>query len=92
MLYILQQEEAKRLEKEKKKQKADAERAAKEAQMKIPPSEMFRGETDKYSQFDDKVHSYANTNVRGSNCQTKLSKNYVQKSITNVQLSYTMNR
>jgi len=62
-LYILQQEEAKRLEKEKKKQKADAERAAKEAQMKIPPSEMFRGETDKYSQFDDKVHSYANTQM-----------------------------
>ncbi|KAH3890802.1 cysteine--tRNA ligase, cytoplasmic-like isoform X4 [Dreissena polymorpha] len=50
----LQIEEARRLEKEKKKQKAEAEKAAKEAQKRIPPSEMFRAETDKYSQFDDK--------------------------------------
>lgn len=28
---------------------------AKLAKMKIPPSEMFRSETDKYSSFDDTV-------------------------------------
>ena len=33
----LQQEEAKRLEKERKKQQAEAEKAAKEAQKRIPP-------------------------------------------------------
>ena len=48
-------EEKKRLEKEKKKAEA-AEKAAKlEAQKKIPPTEMFKGDTDKYSKFDDKV-------------------------------------
>ena len=29
--------------------------AAKDAQNKIPPSELFKKETDKYSAFDDKV-------------------------------------
>lgn len=29
--------------------------AAKEAQRRIPPWEMFKNETDKYSEFDDKV-------------------------------------
>ena len=28
--------------------------AALEAQKRIPPSELFRGDTDKYSKFDDK--------------------------------------
>ena len=28
---------------------------AKEAKKKIPPTEMFKSETDKYSKFDDKV-------------------------------------
>jgi len=46
----LKAEEAKRLEKEKKK----AEQAAKQAKNKIPPSEMFKTETDKFSKFDDK--------------------------------------
>lgn len=50
----LQQEEAKRKEKEAKQKKAEEEKAAKEAQMKIPPSEMFKHETDKYSKFDEK--------------------------------------
>jgi hypothetical protein len=45
------QEEAKRLEKEKKK----AEQAALLEQRKVKPSEMFLKETEKYSQFDDKV-------------------------------------
>jgi len=45
------QEEAKLLEKEKKK----AEQAALLELKKVKPSEMFLKETDKYSQFDDKV-------------------------------------
>jgi len=46
----LKQEEARRLEKEKKK----AEAEAKAAKNKVPPWEMFKGDTDKYSKFDDK--------------------------------------
>ena len=47
----LRAEEQKRLEKERKK----AEAAAKAAKNKIPPWEMFKSETDKFSKFDDKV-------------------------------------
>merc|ERR1719309_1632778 len=47
-------EEKKRLEKEAKKKEAAAKAAALEAQRKIPPSELFKGETEKYSKFDDK--------------------------------------
>ncbi|XP_061178212.1 cysteine--tRNA ligase, cytoplasmic-like isoform X1 [Saccostrea echinata] len=46
----LKQEELKRQEKEKRKQEMEA----KLAQEKIPPWELFKKETDKYSQFDDK--------------------------------------
>ena len=49
----LEEIEKKRLEKEAAKAKLAAEKAAKEAKNKIPPSEMFRGESDKYSQFDE---------------------------------------
>lgn len=42
-------------EKEKRKLEATAAAAAKEAQRKIPPSEMFKLEKDKYSYFDNKV-------------------------------------
>lgn len=42
-------------EKERKKAELLAAQAAKEAQRKIPPSEMFKMEKDKYSKFDDKV-------------------------------------
>lgn len=48
----------KNLEKEKKKAEAAAAAAAKEAQKKISPSDMFRLEKDKYSQFDDKVRAF----------------------------------
>jgi len=44
------QEEAKRAEKARKKAEADA----KAAKNKIPPWDMFRTETDKFSKFDDK--------------------------------------
>lgn len=50
-------EEKKRLEKEKLKAEAAAKKAALEAQKRIPPSELFKNETDKYSKFDDKVTS-----------------------------------
>ncbi len=52
---IKEQEEKKRLEKIKKKEEADAKQAALDAIRKIPPFEMFKSETDKYSKFDDKV-------------------------------------
>ncbi|XP_012061744.1 PREDICTED: cysteine--tRNA ligase, cytoplasmic [Atta cephalotes] len=44
----------KTLEKEKIKAEAAAMAAAKEAQKRISPNDMFRLEKDKYSQFDDK--------------------------------------
>lgn len=56
---LKEREEKKKLEEEKRKKKEEAARkkqeqeVAKLAKMKIPPSEMFRSETDKYSSFDD---------------------------------------
>ena len=47
-------EEKKRLEKEAKKAKAAAEAAEALEAAKVPPEEMFRKETDKYSAWDDK--------------------------------------
>merc|ERR1712130_1098287 len=41
-------------EKEDKKAEAAAKAAALEAQKKIPPSQLFTSETDKYSKFDEK--------------------------------------
>uniref|UniRef100_A0A3B3HSL7 Cysteine--tRNA ligase, cytoplasmic n=1 Tax=Oryzias latipes TaxID=8090 RepID=A0A3B3HSL7_ORYLA len=55
---LKEREEKKKLEEEKKKKKEEAARKkqeqemAKLAKMKIPPCDMFRSETDKYSQFD----------------------------------------
>ncbi|KAI0208122.1 Cysteine--tRNA ligase, cytoplasmic [Lamellibrachia satsuma] len=49
----LRQEELKRLEKEKKKAEKESQQAAKDAQKKIAPSELFRLQTDKFSQFDE---------------------------------------
>ncbi|KAL8589222.1 hypothetical protein ACOMHN_017024 [Nucella lapillus] len=50
----LQQEEAKRQEKEAKKKAQEAAKAEKDAQKRMPPSELFVSQTDKYSKFDDK--------------------------------------
>jgi cysteinyl-tRNA synthetase len=47
-------EEQKRIEKERKKREQAEAQAAKDAQRRIPPWELFTGETDKYSKFDDK--------------------------------------
>ncbi|XP_060768021.1 cysteine--tRNA ligase, cytoplasmic isoform X1 [Neoarius graeffei] len=56
---LKERDEKKKLEEEKRKKKEEAARKkqeqemAKLAKMKIPPSEMFRSETDKYSSFDE---------------------------------------
>ncbi|KAM9317540.1 cysteine--tRNA ligase, cytoplasmic isoform 2-T2 [Pholidichthys leucotaenia] len=56
---LKEKEEKKRMEEEKKRKKEEAARKkqeqemAKLAKMKIPPCEMFRSETDKYSKFDE---------------------------------------
>lgn len=42
-------------EKERKRLEAAAAQAAKDAQRKIDPKEMFLNETDKYSAFDENV-------------------------------------
>lgn len=47
-------EEKRRLEKEAKKAEAAAKAQALEGQKKIPPWELFKAETDKYSQWDEK--------------------------------------
>ncbi|XP_034243855.1 cysteine--tRNA ligase, cytoplasmic isoform X2 [Thrips palmi] len=46
-------EEAKAAEKERKKQELAQAAALKESKRKIPPTEMFLQETDKYSKFDE---------------------------------------
>lgn len=48
-------EEEKLAEKERKKAELASAAAAKEALKKIPPCELFRSETDKYSKFDEHV-------------------------------------
>uniref|UniRef100_A0A673K1U6 Cysteine--tRNA ligase, cytoplasmic n=1 Tax=Sinocyclocheilus rhinocerous TaxID=307959 RepID=A0A673K1U6_9TELE len=56
---LKEREEKKKMEDEKKKKKEEAARKkqeqemAKLAKMKVKPSEMFRSETDKYSNFDE---------------------------------------
>ncbi|XP_011843579.1 PREDICTED: cysteine--tRNA ligase, cytoplasmic isoform X2 [Mandrillus leucophaeus] len=58
---LKEREEKRQVEEEKRKKKEEAARrkqeqeAAKLAKMKIPPSEMFLSETDKYSKFDENV-------------------------------------
>ncbi|CAH0552626.1 unnamed protein product [Brassicogethes aeneus] len=57
---LLKEKEAKKqadfdkaAEKERKRAEAAAAQAAKDAQRKVPPSELFKSETDKYSKFDE---------------------------------------
>ncbi|XP_071954766.1 cysteine--tRNA ligase, cytoplasmic-like [Antedon mediterranea] len=50
----LKEAEKKRKAKEEAKRKEQERQAAKDAQRRIPPQEMFKKEADKYSQFDDK--------------------------------------
>ncbi|KAJ8298849.1 hypothetical protein KUTeg_022909 [Tegillarca granosa] len=89
------QQEQKRLEKEKKKKEQEAAKfiiccfffffifykAAKEAQDKIPPSELFIKETDKYSKFDEKgipTHDAEGKEMTKSTLK-KLMKTYEQQ-------------
>ncbi|KAJ8024001.1 Cysteine--tRNA ligase, cytoplasmic [Holothuria leucospilota] len=70
--------EEKRLKKEAAKRKEEERQAAKEAQRRIPPSEMFKHETDKYSQFDDKgmpTHDAKGEKISGKQIK-KLTKLY----------------
>ncbi|XP_042372708.1 cysteine--tRNA ligase, cytoplasmic-like, partial [Plectropomus leopardus] len=59
---LREREEKKQIEEEKKKKKEEAaqkkqeQEMAKLAKMKIPPCEMFRSETDKFSKFDETVN------------------------------------
>uniref|UniRef100_A0A672JMT5 Cysteine--tRNA ligase, cytoplasmic n=1 Tax=Salarias fasciatus TaxID=181472 RepID=A0A672JMT5_SALFA len=56
---LKEREEKKKMEEEKRRKKEEAARKKQEqenarlAKMRIPPSEMFRSETDKYSSFDE---------------------------------------
>jgi cysteinyl-tRNA synthetase len=50
----LRAEEVKRVEREQRKREKEKLEELKEAQKKIPPSQMFKSETDKYSAFDEK--------------------------------------
>nr|CAG4639005.1 EOG090X02DZ [Daphnia magna] len=47
-------EEAKKAEKERRKAEMAAKEAEKEAKRRVPPTELFKGETDKYSAFDER--------------------------------------
>lgn len=49
----LEEIKKKRQEKEEAKKKQENEKAAKLAKAQVPPSEMFKNETDKYSAFDE---------------------------------------
>jgi len=72
----LAMEERKRLEKEAKKAEAAAKAAALEAQKKIPPGELFRNETSKYSKWDEKgipTHNIDGTEIPKAQ-QKKLQK------------------
>lgn len=77
----LEEIEKKKREKEEAKKKQQEEQAAKEAKAKIPPNEMFRSETDKYSQFDENgvpTHDVAGEKLSASQIK-KLKKQYTQQ-------------
>jgi cysteinyl-tRNA synthetase len=51
----MQAAEEKLKAKEEAKRRQEEKQAAKDAQRRVPPAEMFRRETNKYSQFDEEV-------------------------------------
>lgn len=67
-------EAEKAAEKERKRVAAEAVTAAKEAQRRIKPTDMFRSETDKYSAFDE-VTGLPTLDVNGA----EVSKGQVKK-------------
>ncbi|KAL9955644.1 hypothetical protein ACROYT_G036997 [Oculina patagonica] len=77
----LEEQEKKRKQKEEAKKKLEAERAAKEAKARIPPWELFKHETDKYSKFDEQgvpTHDQAGEPLSGKMTK-KLKKMYQQQ-------------
>ncbi|XP_072033944.1 cysteine--tRNA ligase, cytoplasmic-like [Amphiura filiformis] len=75
---VRKQAEEKQRKKDEAKRKEAEKQAAKEAQKRIPPSEMFRKETDKYSKFDDKgmpTHDASGKELSGKQVK-KLTKLY----------------
>lgn len=77
----LEEQEKKRKLKEEAKKKLELEKAAKEAKAKIPPWELFKHETDKYSQFDEQgvpTHDHAGEPLSGKLIK-KLRKLYQQQ-------------
>uniref|UniRef100_A0A0B6Y7U9 Cysteine--tRNA ligase, cytoplasmic n=1 Tax=Arion vulgaris TaxID=1028688 RepID=A0A0B6Y7U9_9EUPU len=72
------QEDKKAQEKERQRKQKEEEQAAKDALKKIPPSELFKKEMDKYSAFNDKgipTHDAAGQELTKS-AQKKLTKLY----------------
>lgn len=76
----LKMEEEKRRIKELKKQQQEAAEAAKNARNKIPPWEMFKLETNKYSKFDEK--GIPTHDIEGK----ELSKGQLKKLLKSFQL------
>lgn len=71
-------EEQRKQEKEKKKKDQEAVKAAKEALDRVPPGELFKKETDKYSKFDERgipTHD-AEGNELTKSALKKLTKQY----------------
>lgn len=76
----MEEQEKKKRAKEEAKRKQEAEKAAKEAKARIPPWEMFKGETDKYSQFDEQgVPTHDQSGKPLSNSQIKKLKKLHQQ-------------
>lgn len=77
----LEEQEKKRKQKEEAKKKLEAEKAAKEAKARIPPWEMFKHETEKYSKFDEQgvpTHDHTGEPLSGKLIK-KLKKMYQQQ-------------
>lgn len=68
-------EAEKAAEKERKKAEAAEQAAAKDAKWRIPPEEIFKLETDKYSKFDDKV-----SDLKKCSIKQKVSISFLKKS------------
>ncbi|KAK2702659.1 hypothetical protein QYM36_018734 [Artemia franciscana] len=71
------EEEKKRQEKERKKAEAAAKETEKAALQAIPPGDLFRKETDKYSQFDD--HGLLTHDAEGKEISKGLKKKLLKK-------------
>eukprot|EP00795_Rhopilema_esculentum_P011490 gene11490-21706_t len=77
----LEEMELRRLQKEETKRKKAEEKAMKDAKAKIPPSDMFKHEIDKYSKFDDQgipTHDASGKEISASQLK-KLKKLYTQQ-------------